>query len=235
MTQVKKCHHFPLRWSLTTNYPNKNGHKPPITRQRTQNTLQHNDVFTCGLPGAQEKRSRVSIFGVHPGSWRTELKWPEGACISPVSCLLLTLSCWRFFARRHKWFQMSPFAVVIGEGKKSDLVWQQWDKCQERHPRRWREDTLRRGNWKKKNNNTKTRNYQNSIQARTWQLRAGLLRPLMMGPRLSICEEDPDGCNVSTEWVSGFLPCYSQITVHCWSGAGGAEMLVSIKVHHVRR
>lgn len=90
--------------------------------------------------------------------------------------------------------------------KKSDLVWQQWDKCQERHPRRWREDTLRREN---KKNNTKTRNYQNSIQARMWQLRAGLLRPLMMGPRLSICEEDPDGCNVSTEWVSGFMPCHS--------------------------
>lgn len=33
--------------------------------------------------------------------------------------------------------------------KKSDLVWQQWDKCQERHPRRWREDTLRRENKKK--------------------------------------------------------------------------------------
>lgn len=61
----------------------------------------------------------------------------------------------------------------------------------------------------KENNNTKTRNYQNSIQARMWQLRAGLLRPLMMGPRLSICEEDPDGCNVSTEWVSGFMPCHS--------------------------
>lgn len=39
-------------------------------------------------------------------------------------------------------------------------------------------------------------------------------------------KKTPDGCNVNTEWVSGFLPCHSQITVRCWSRAGGAEALM---------
>lgn len=45
----------------------------------------------------------------------------------------------------------------------------------------------------------------------------------------------PDGCNVSTEWVSGFLPCCLQINVCCWPEAGAAENLVSVNDRHTRR
>lgn len=44
--------------------------------------------------------------------------------------------------------QNVTFAVVIGE-EKSDLVWQWWGKCQERHPHRCREDTLQKTKKKK--------------------------------------------------------------------------------------
>ena len=49
-------------------------------------------------------------------------------------------------------------------------------------------------------------------------------------------KKTPDGCNVNKEWVSGLLQCHSQITVRCWSGSGGAELLVLVirKVHRVR-
>lgn len=40
-------------------------------------------------------------------------------------------------------------------GKKSDLVWQRRDKCQKRHPRRCREDTLQRENPKQQHKNKK--------------------------------------------------------------------------------
>lgn len=46
---------------------------------------------------------------------------------------------------------------------------------------------------------------------------------------LHLWKKTPDGCNVSTEWVSGFLPCHSQITVHCWSWAGGGAKVSCYK------
>lgn len=62
------------------------------------------------------------------------------------------------------------------------------------------------------------KDYQKSIQARTWQLRAGPPRPLTKGPRLSICED--------LRSLTAVCFCHSQITVHCWR---------SSSVHHVRR
>lgn len=112
-------------------------------------------------------------------------------------------------------------------GNKSDLVWQRWVNVKrgisEGAERTKKQETKRKEN----NNNTKRRNYQNSIQAQTWQLRAGPLRPLMKGWGSPSVKKTPDGCNVNKEWVSGLLQCLSQITVRCWPGSGGAELLVS--------
>lgn len=47
-----------------------------------------------------------SIFGVGPGSWWIELKWPEGAIVSWLFCLPLRVSRWRLLIRCR--FQISP-------------------------------------------------------------------------------------------------------------------------------
>lgn len=97
------------------------------------------DKACLGL--SEEKNKGFSIFGVHPGSWWIELKWPEGAFISPLSCLPPRLSPSTSLCPPSPMVQNVTFAVVIGEEK---LVWQWWGKCQERHPRRCREDTLQK-------------------------------------------------------------------------------------------
>ncbi len=172
--------------------------------------LQHINKACPGL--CKEKNKGFSIFGVHHRSWWIELKWPGGKLISTLSCLPLRLSRQCLLVCKHLQFQilLLPRWSV---GFWQRVIWQRWGNCQKRHPCRCWEDTLQRGKKKKKRKQQqhKTRNYQNSIQAQMWQLRAGPLRPLMMGSWLSICEEDPRWLYiVNTEWVSGFLPCLSQ-------------------------
>lgn len=136
--------------------------------------------------------------------------------------------------------QNVTLAVVIGE-EKSDLVWQWWGKCQERHPHRCREDTLQKTKRKKRKKKTTTTQKQETIKIPFRHERdsseQGRWGPWWWAHDSPSVKKTPEGCKVNTEWVSGFLPCHSQIAVPCWSGAGEAEipMLVIIKVHHVRR
>lgn len=80
--------------------------------------------------------------------------------------------------------------------------------CQKRQ----REDTLE--GERKENNNTKPQTIKIPFRHKRDSSEPGHRGPLMTGPTLSICEGEPDGCNVSTEWVSGFLPCHPHHTVH---------------------
>lgn len=173
----------------------------------------------------RDKNKGFSIFGQLFGSWWIEQKWPEGFISGRL------VYCW------HPPVHVSPLTVprvssdiVFVEGEVRFWFLRRWSKCLERRLRRCREDAIQREKKKnrKKNNNTKIRNYQNSIQARMWQLRAGQPRTLMMGTWLSICEDD-------LRWLQCQYRLGQQVSampflhaVHRWSPAGGAQILKSI-------
>lgn len=100
------------------------------------------------------------------------------------------------------------------------------------------ERTHSRGKRRKENNSDTKKaqeNYQNSIQARTWQFRAGPLRPLMMGPWLSICERRPQMAVMSVQNGSAcFCHAIHKSLPTADPGQEEEQRLVVRKVHHIR-